>query len=335
MILSKSPLRISFAGGSTDIPSFYKKHNGAVLSTTINKYVYVGASIEMDEVYLTNYLNKHFGKEFNSDYQNPIDKEVLAYFNNINISIKSYSDISGRSGLGSSAAYTAALISTLLKFSNQNYTKEYLAQLTTTIEIDKLKMPVGKQDQYATVYGGFNIIEFFKDDSVKVNPLHFDDDTIHTLESNLFLIDTNIRRDASIILASLNDSILENSFVVKNLLELKDLVFYLYDAINSKEFDKVGEILHKGWMKKKTLTVNTSNSAIDDLYSKSIKAGATGGKILGAGGGGFLCLYVPQRNQKEFLIEMSNHKIIDFSFENLGTTLITKDIQINETSSIY
>ena len=318
LIISKSPLRISFAGGGTDIPNFYKKHNGAVLSTTINKYVYVATTNNFSGYN----LNSNFNIELINSLSNPISREVLKHFNIFNIQLFTYSDITGRSGLGSSAAYTASLINTLLKYTNQNFTTEFLANLTCTIEIDKLNLPVGKQDQYATVYGGFNIIEFLKDDSVKINPLNFNLDTIYNLESSLFLIDTNKRRDSSTILTSLNNSILENGTAIKNLFEIKDMVYYLYDAISKNNLDEVGKILHKSWLIKKSISKDTSNIYFDDIYNASLKAGATGGKILGAGGGGFLCLYVPQWNRKNFLIQMKNFNIINFSFVKHGTTLV-------------
>ena len=318
MIISKSPLRISFAGGGTDIPNFYKKYNGAVLSTTINKYVYVATTNNFTDLN----LNSNFNIELINSLSNPISREVLNHFNIFNLQLFTYSDITGRSGLGSSAAYTASLINTLLKYTNQNFTTEFLANLTSTIEIEKLNLPVGKQDQYATVYGGFNIIEFLKDDSVKINPLNFNLDTINNLESSLFLIDTNKRRDTSTILTTLNNSILENGTAIMNLFEIKDMVYYLYDAISKNNLDEVGKILHKSWLIKKSISKDTSNIYFDDIYNASLKAGATGGKILGAGGGGFLCLYVPQWNRKNFLIQMKNFNIINFSFVKHGTTLV-------------
>ena len=318
MIISKSPLRISFAGGGTDIPNFYKKYNGAVLSTTINKYVYVATTNNFTDLN----LNSNFNIELINSLSNPISREVLNHFNIFNLQLFTYSDITGRSGLGSSAAYTASLINTLLKYTNQNFTTEFLANLTSTIEIEKLNLPVGKQDQYATVYGGFNIIEFLKDDSVKINPLNFNLDTINNLESSLFLIDTNKRRDTSTILTTLNNSILENGTAIMNLFEIKDMVYYLYDAISKNNLDEVGKILHKSWLIKKSISKGTSNIYFDDIYNASLKAGATGGKILGAGGGGFLCLYVPQWNRKNFLIQMKNFNIINFSFVKHGTTLV-------------
>ena len=318
LIISKSPLRISFAGGGTDIPNFYKKYNGAVLSTTINKYVYVATTNNFTDLN----LNSNFNIELINSLSNPISREVLNHFNIFNLQLFTYSDITGRSGLGSSAAYTASLINTLLKYTNQNFTTEFLANLTSTIEIEKLNLPVGKQDQYATVYGGFNIIEFLKDDSVKINPLNFNLDTINNLESSLFLIDTNKRRDTSTILTTLNNSILENGTAIMNLFEIKDMVYYLYDAISKNNLDEVGKILHKSWLIKKSISKGTSNIYFDDIYNASLKAGATGGKILGAGGGGFLCLYVPQWNRKNFLIQMKNFNIINFSFVKHGTTLV-------------
>jgi D-glycero-alpha-D-manno-heptose-7-phosphate kinase len=320
MIISRTPFRISFTGGSTDLKSYYEKAGGAVISTTINKYMYITVNKRFDHTIRASYSHTEI-VEHADQISHPIIREALRMAGIKNgIEITSIADIPAGTGLGSSSSFTVGLLNALYAYQGRYVSAKELAARACEIEIDILHEPIGKQDQYAAAFGGLNLIQFNADGSVNVDPIIMPQDHHRRLSDNLMLFFTGIHRSASKILKKTERRKTVNH---ENKNVLKALSIDLADLLRSgKEIASFGAFLHKGWEAKKLLSTGISNSTIDRYYGRALACGATGGKILGAGGGGFLCLYVPKNRQSRVREGLKNLKEVSFNFEYQGSKII-------------
>lgn len=329
MIISRTPFRISFVGGGTDLRSYYKDGFGQVLSSTMNKYLYVVVKKQIGIVeykYRINWSKTEFRNSI-EEIEHPIVREALKLFGiDYPIEITTFADIPANTGLGSSSAFAVGLVHALSALEGKMITKYDLAMKAASIEVEILKRTMGKQDHFASAYGGFNIFTFNPDESVTVEPVFYNRDSIKKLESTLILFYTKVKRDASEILKS-QDEITSNKREI--LTKMRDLVPRLEQVLsNGSDLNLFGEILNEGWSLKQSLTEDISSSEINDYYNKAMKAGASGGKLLGAGGGGFLLFYVETQYKQNLIDALSNLYYLDVNFD-FGGSRITYYDQIN------
>ena len=324
MIIARSPLRISLGGGGTDVPSYYREHEGFLLAAAIDRYVYVTVMRPFTEgIYLKYSEIEHVKNVL--DVKHPIMREVLAglKLRTPQIEITTLADIPSGTGLGSSGSFTTALIKALYAHYRKNIHPQQLAELACQIEIEKLGEPIGKQDQYIAAYGGISEFTFHKDGSVSSAPLNLSVQTVHDLEDNLLLFFTGISRSASLILKDQDDrSKAKEARIVDNLHFTKDLGIRSKDALLKNNTNNFGQLMHEHWEHKKSRSNGMSNDFIDDAYNKALKAGAVGGKLVGAGGGGFLMFYANDKEKlRNKMFEMGLEEV-RFQFDFEGTKVI-------------
>lgn len=326
MIISRTPFRISFAGGGTDLPEFYLNGDGQVISTGIDKYIYVAVKRQTaisEYKFRINWSKVEF-KDRIEEIEHPIVREALKMMDmDIPIEISTFADIPSNTGLGSSSSFAVGLLHALFALKGKMVTKGRLADMASHLEINVLKRNIGKQDHYAASYGSMNIFTFHKDGSVSVDPVFYRPEIKEELEKRLMLFYTAIKRDASLVLHSQNKKTQEKRHVLS---EMKKQVPLLGDLLSSgTNLEQFGKILHKGWLLKKSLTDDISSKDIDDYYEKAMSAGALGGKLLGAGGGGFLLFYVEPKKQEAVAKALSGLYRLPFKFENAGTRITYYD----------
>tara|TARA_Y100001970_G_scaffold292668_1_gene435027 strand:- start:14677 stop:15654 length:978 start_codon:yes stop_codon:yes gene_type:complete len=325
MIISKTPYRISFFGGGSDYPSWYNKYGGTVLSTTINKYLYISCRHLpqfFDHKYRIVWSKIENVKNIKDIKHNAIKKLLTYYKYKSGVEIHYDGDLPARSGMGSSSSFVVGSINALSKFNKNNLTKEELAKESIFFEQKILKEAVGSQDQIAASYGGFNRIYFKKNNSFKIKKIK-QTNNMKILESNLLLIYTSINRSAHKIASNYVNKLTKSKKEYIN--KLTEHVDEGEKLINSGNIDDFGKLLNSAWIMKKKLDKSISNKKIDQLYSLALKNGALGGKILGAGGGGFLLLYMKKKNRNNFLKKYKNIIHVPFKFSNSGSELFSMD----------
>lgn len=314
MIVVRAPLRISFVGGGTDLPDYYKKSPGKVISTAIDKYVYV----VINRTPLINKVAARYSRSELVDHPEELQHtRIRAALLDMNISsgieIATFASLPSRTGLGSSSSFSVALMKGLSAYLGKKLTKEEAAEEASRLEIKLLKEPIGKQDQYAASFGGFNILQFNQDDTVTVDPVLLDYKKRHALEDHILVFYTGMTRDASTVLTKQKANI-EKKF--KTLQSMADSVDEFSLRLLKGDFKSLGKILHEGWLMKKSLTTAISNNYIDDIYESGLQAGAWGGKVLGAGGGGCILFIAPTAKKdtirKKVAKIAQNYNLIDF-----------------------
>lgn len=322
MIITRTPFRVSFVGGGSDLPSFSQKYGGAVLSTTINKYMHVSLHPYFNRSMFSLKYSKNELVDSVHTINHPIIKETLKHLDiRSGIEVTTTADIPSGTGLGSSSAFTVGLLNALYAYKSRLVTKEQLAREACMIEIDKVGSPIGKQDQYASSFGGLNTITFEKDGTVKVHPVVISSSTKKALEDNLLLFYTKSERDANDVLKE-QSSLMEKDKKTEVMRKMVDLVPELNDSLTKGDLSTFGELLHKNWMLKKSITSAISTLNIDKYYELGMNNGALGGKLLGAGGGGFLLFYCEQHKQERLRKALSDLSEMKFAFDNYGTKLI-------------
>lgn len=320
MIISQTPLRISFVGGGTDLKSFYHKEEGIVLSSSIDKYVYIIVKERFDDKIYINYSEKERVDDVSEIKHDLVREAMIKAGVNSGVEITTLADIpSSGSGLGSSSSVTVGLLNALYNFTGKQVTEEQIAAEACEIEIDICKKPIGKQDQYIAAYGGLNTITFHPDEGVSVSKLSIFNDNYLRFGSNLLLFYTNKTRSADVILKKQKKDTENKRKVLR---KMRNYVATASTCIVEGDFDGVGEILHENWLLKKTLVNSISNPDIDKMYKKALKSGAIGGKICGAGGGGFLLLYVPKDKQDAVRVALKDYRELPFMFDHYGTRII-------------
>ena len=320
MIITKTPFRVSFCGGGSDMANFYEKYGGCVLSTSINKYCYISIHPYFNE---NQTLLKYSENELVDDIsriKHRIFKQVLGDMNIHGVEITSTADIPGGTGLGSSSTFTVGLLNTLNCYNGKFVSKNKLASLACEVEIEKLGNPIGKQDQYGAALGGLNFIKFNQDGSVSHEPIMMDGKVYKQLQKNLLMFYTGTTRSANTILAEQTKNITVDD-KAKNLLKMCDLARDMKSALESNDISSFGRILDEGWQLKTELASGIANPAIDEAYDIAMKNGALGGKLLGAGGGGFLLFYCEEEKQEQ-LKKAIGLRELEFTFERDGTSVI-------------
>lgn len=322
MIISQTPLRMSFVGGGSDLPAYYREHGGAVLSTAIDKYVYVSINRKFDGG-----IRLAYSKTEEVTSIDNIEHELVRAAFDIRgmrggVEITTTADIPSRgTGLGSSSTFTVGLLNVLSAYQGAHVSAEYLASGSCEIEIERCGQPIGKQDQYAAAYGGLNLIEFHQDDRVSVSPVIMRSDLRKLLEQRIIVFYTGITRSASAILA--NQSAETGSDKVKQaaLRRMVELTYVMRDELGRGNIDSFGHILDENWALKKSLTAGISSADIDAWYTAAMGAGALGGKLLGAGQGGFMMFYAP-RDRHEDIANAVGLRQVQFRFEPLGSRIL-------------
>jgi D-glycero-alpha-D-manno-heptose-7-phosphate kinase len=323
MIISRAPLRMSFAGGGSDLPAYYREFGGAVLSAAINKYVYVNVNQKFDSGIRVGYSKNEEVKKV-ADIAHPLVRNALEYLQIPGgVEITTIADIpSSGTGLGSSSTFTVGLLHALNEYRGQEMDASALAQGACHIEIDLCAEPIGKQDQYAAAFGGMNFIEFGTDESVIVTPISASAKTIQDLQAHLLLLYTGKTRSASALLQEQSIELGRDLHKQQSMHRMVQLARDLKDELCANRMDAVGEILHEGWILKKSLVQGISAHEIDLWYDAARSAGALGGKILGAGAGGFLLLYAPPERHPAILQALPQLQPISVGFDVLGSQII-------------
>lgn len=323
MIISRTPLRMSFAGGGSDIPAYYREFGGAVLSTAIDKYIYVNVNKKFDSGIRVGYsVNEEVGNV--SSIKHPIVRETLKFLQIPGgVEITTIADIpSSGTGLGSSSAFTVGLLHALNAFKGQYSSSEHLAFDACHIELNCCGEPIGKQDQYASAYGGFNLLEFNADDSVVVRPIIWEKATRNLLQDRILVFYTGKTRSASNLLRKQIEAVSTSIDKQNTMHRMVRLAYELTEELQRNELDSFGEILDEGWSLKKSLGADVSNPEIDEWYESAKKAGALGGRILGAGAGGFLMLYAHQEDHVKITHALTHLQKVDMRFDPLGSRII-------------
>ncbi len=322
MIISRTPLRVSFAGGGSDLEEYYKTGYGAVVGTAIDKYIYITVNKKFDDMIRVSYSKTEMVNRID-DIEHNIIREALKMAGvKKGIEVVYMGDIplgTAGIGLGSSSALAVGVLNALYAFQERHVSAERLAREACELEIEVLKHPMGKQDQYISAYGGFNYIQFNADESVFTDPVIYAKETKTKLNKRLMLFYTGIQRLSSDILSDQKEKTCKNLAVIGNMVSLAKR---LRDDLTNNKIDDFGEILHEGWILKKKLADGISNSQIDKYYEKARKAGAIGGKILGAGAGGFLLLYCREKDQDGVREALRDLKESPFKLESQGSKII-------------
>ncbi|MDA8405852.1 MAG: GHMP kinase [Deltaproteobacteria bacterium] len=323
MIITRTPFRISFCGGGSDLRSYYRHEEGAVVSSTINKYIYITVNR------LTRYFEHSISLKYSrtelvnsvEDISHPIIREALKLTGVTDrVEIASMADIPSGTGLGSSSAYAVSLLHALHTFKGEAVSAKKLAEEACEIEIEILKDPIGKQDQFIAAYGGIAHIRFIPDESVFVDPVICSPSTKKALQDNLMIFYTGLTRRAGDILEVQKAQTVKKLEVLR---AMKNLCGNLIETLSEpKSLSNFGEILHQGWLLKRSLVQEISNDVINEYYDRARAAGALGGKLLGAGGGGFLLFYVEPQNHNKVRIALSDLTELPFAFEPQGSKVI-------------
>jgi D-glycero-alpha-D-manno-heptose-7-phosphate kinase len=324
MIIARSPLRITLGGGGTDLPSYYREHEGFLVSAAIDKYVYVTVMRPFTEgIYLKYSQLEHV--ENIGDVKHPIIREALHMlgFRTPQVEITTLADIPAGTGLGSSGSFTTALLKALYTHRKRHLHQEELAELACHIEIDRLGEPIGKQDQYIAAVGGITCFNFRKDDRVTAVPLNISMSTMYDLEDNLLLFFTGFSRSASGILKDQKDRSQKNDAeMLNNLHYVKDLGYRSKKALEAGDTTLFGELMHEHWEHKKRRSGGMSNPRIDEWYELAMKNGAAGGKLVGAGGGGFLMFMANDRNKLRHTMAGAGLEEVRFRFDFEGSKVV-------------
>lgn len=324
MITARSPLRISLGGGGTDLSSYYREHEGFLIAGAIDKYVYASVMRPFTEGIFLKYSQLERVDQV-AEIQHPIIREALQLldFKTPQIEITTLADIPAGTGLGSSGSFTTALLKALYTHRKRHLHQEELAKLACHIEIDRLKEPIGKQDQYIAAFGGITCFTFHKNDQVSVAPLAIGMQTLYDLEDNLLLFFTGFSRSASVILKDQNVRSQKNDPEMLNHLHyVKEIGLRSKDALEKGNTTLFGELMHEHWEHKKRRSNGMSNSQIDEWYEYAMKNGAIGGKLVGAGGGGFLMFMAHDRNQLRRAMSAAGLEEVRFHFDFEGTKVV-------------
>ncbi len=322
MIISRTPLRLSFVGGGSDLRAFYRRQPGALVSTTINKYIYIAVNKKFDRKIRASYSVTEIVDRV-EDLKHELIREALQLVGIENgVEITSVSDIpSEGTGLGSSGSFTVGLLNALYGYLGHHVGAERLAREACQIEIDLCRKPIGKQDQYIAAYGGLQHFQFNGDESVFVDPVICAPHTRQMLQERLLLFYTGLTRSADDLLAGQQRNT-ENRAEVRQVLQtMVTLAQQLRNALLVNDVDAVGEILHQGWAAKKQLTDGITSARIDEWYERARQHGAIGGKITGAGGGGFLLLYAPAPRHDSIRQALPELRPLPFRFEPQGSKI--------------
>ncbi len=323
MIISRTPLRISFVGGGSDIPAYYKYKPGAVVTTAINKYIYITVNKKFD-----NKIRASYSKTENVDRADQIEhgliRECLKMVGiDRGIEVTSMADIpSEGTGLGSSSSYTVGLLNALYAYIGKHVNAERLAQEACKIEIDILKNPIGKQDQYIAAYGGLQFIQFLSDGRVSVDPIICSPEIKNNLEIRLLLLYTGLTRSSNKILGKQSQNMAKSKKSREIMDQMVDLSHEMQKMLNSNSTKNFGQLLDENWLLKRKMAQGVSSRAIDRWYRISKKNGAEGGKILGAGGGGFLLFYAKRKYHDTIVRKLKDLSRTTFSFEPQGSKII-------------
>ena len=331
MIITRTPVRISFGGGGTDIPGFYEEHGGAVVSITINKYFYSFYNPRDDEkiqmissdfqslLSVDDFYSLKFGEGF--DIPSAVIKHFRLYHG---FDLFTASEIPPGSGLGSSGAVTVNMVRLCSKLKNETMTQRQIAEDAFFIQRQILNLPIGKQDEYAAAYGGLNFIEF-SEKEVSVNPIQIDPDIKKSLEKNLLLFFTKKTRQASTILQRQEDSIKgKDTSIIEAMIEVKNNAYHIKEALEVGDLKRFGSLLDQAWNSKKKMSPEISNDYLDRIYEIASQNGALGGKIAGAGGGGYFMFYCEEEKQENLKNAMASEKLafLDFNFSDKGVTIL-------------
>ena len=324
MIITRAPFRVSFCGGGSDLPSFYEKYGGCVLSTTIRKYMYLTIHnyFYKDQIRLK-YSQTETVKKYES-IEHKYFKQCLKDFGIMGVEISSMADIPSGTGLGSSSSFTVALLHLLYTYKGEFVSKYKLAKEACEVEINKLGEPIGKQDQFAAAFGGLKFYEFQPSGFVNVEPIIMAPQSYRVLEDNILMFYLGGEHSASSILMeqSHNIKLIDKA---KAQLQMCDLTRTLKEELQKNNVDALGELLHENWMLKKSLAAGISNPLIDETYEKAMSAGALGGKLLGAGGAGFMIFYVKPEKQAEVRAALSHLREMGFEIDNSGASIVHVD----------
>ena len=326
MIIVRSPLRISLGGGGTDLPSYYREHSGFLIAAAIDKYVY----ITLHQTFQPGLIIKYSKMEkvaVASEIQHPIIREsfqALGIDDN-HLEIASMADIPAGTGLGSSGSFTTGLLRALHAFKRNLVYPKQLAEQACDIEINRLKEPIGKQDQYIAAYGGITCFRFLPNDKVEAWPLKISSNTLHEMEDNLLLFFTGYSRDASSILKEQDDKSKQSARdMIDNLHFVKELGKQSQQALEQGDVRQFGELMNVHWEHKKKRSGNMTNSHIDEWYRLALANGAVGGKLIGAGGGGFLMFYAEDRARLRQVMEQQGLQEVRFRFDFEGTKVLVQ-----------
>ncbi len=322
MIISKTPFRMSFAGGGSDLTAFYREDVGAVVSTSVNKYMYICVNKKFDNQIRISYTRTE-NVAHRQQVAHPLAREAL----NIvgiegGIEIASMADIpSSGSGLGSSSSYTVGLLNALYAYKNEFVSKEKLARQACEIEIERCQEPIGKQDQYAAAFGGLNLIRFYPDESVSLDPVICKASLLQEMEDSILVFFTGRTRSASSSLASQSISIrsADRRILVRRMVQI---AIEMKEQIESNSLDGFGDLLDENWQLKKQLTSSIADQQINGWYERGKAGGALGGKLLGAGNGGFIMFYAPKELHERIKTALSDLEPVEFRFDRAGSQII-------------
>jgi D-glycero-alpha-D-manno-heptose-7-phosphate kinase len=322
VIISKTPLRMSFVGGGSDLPAYYRREEGAVLSTSIDKYMYVTVNQKFDgNIRLSYSVTEDVSHPV--QIKHPVVRNVLDLLGiSGGIEIASMADIPSKgSGLGSSSSYTVALLHALYAYKNDYISQSDLARLASYVEIELCGDPIGKQDQYAAAFGGLNLIRFHENDSVSVDPIICKPETIKKMENSILVFYTGRTRSASAILSAQTKNMLDSG-KRKLMREMVKMSYDMKTLLESDDLDSMGELLDKNWKLKCQMASEVTDSQIDDWYQRGINAGAKGGKLLGAGNGGFMMFFAPPDKHRNIVKAMSELREVPLSFDSNGSQIV-------------
>ena len=330
MIITKTPLRITFTGGGSDMPSFFEKHDGHCINATIDKYVYVLVKKRSDnKIYLKYSENELVDTNTIFEIQHDFIRETLIYLGvDYGLEIINWADIPTKgSGLGSSGSFLVGLLNAIHTLEGNHVSKEKLAQQASHIEMVLCGKPIGYQDQYAAAYGGLNELKFTADNghNIKVVPLIKNQDDLNSISQDLLLFYTGITRESSSVLSDQNKNLMSKEDTINAMKENVDLSKWLAEHLRNKEYEYIGHALRMNWDLKLKFSNKVANEDIVKMYDKGREGGASGGKIIGAGGGGFMMFYVERTKQQStegMVSELGNYKIMNFNIDHYGSRVL-------------
>jgi D-glycero-alpha-D-manno-heptose-7-phosphate kinase len=327
MIITRSPLRVSLGGGGTDLPSYYHDHEGFLVAAAIDKYVYITKHTTFQPEIIVKYSKLERVTSIDQ-IEHPIVREALKLtgVTDPHIELTSMADIPGGTGLGSSGSFTTALLKALHTYKKNLVSPAELAEQACDIEINKLGEPIGKQDQYIAAIGGITAFTFHKDGRVSYRPCKISEETLYNLEDNLLLFFTGYSRSASAILKDQNDKSKKNDqSMLDNLHFTKELGYKSLDCLETGNLEKFAELMDVHWQRKKARSSGMSNAHINDWYDYAMQNGALGGKLIGAGGGGFLMFYAADKRKLRHAMREKGLQEVRFRFDFEGTKIVAQN----------